>query len=77
MRGEGLLTDVILVSEEGQEIKAHKNILAASSPYFYTMFTGGNYNFWYILGSHLGTHLGTHLGHFFVTFGTHTSVPNK
>ena len=52
MRGEGLLTDVILVSEEGQEIKAHKNILAASSPYFYTMFTGGNYIFWYICRNH-------------------------
>ena len=42
MRGDGLLTDVTLVSSEGEEIKAHKNILAASSPYFYAMFTGGN-----------------------------------
>ena len=70
MRGEGLLTDVILVSEEGQEIKAHKNILAASSPYFYTMFTGGNYNFWYIFGTHLGFHLGHIWGHIWDTFGT-------
>ena len=42
MRGDGLLTDITLVASGGEEIKAHKLILAASSPYFYAMFIRGN-----------------------------------
>ena len=42
MREVGAFTDVILVTDGGYEIKAHKMILAARSPYFYSMFTGGN-----------------------------------
>ena len=44
MRENDFFTDVILVTSEGQkEVKAHKMVLAARSPYFYSMFTGGNY----------------------------------
>ena len=39
MRDDGLLTDVVLVAS-GREVKAHKAILAACSPYFCAMFTG-------------------------------------
>ena len=42
MRQKEILTDVTLVIS-GLEIKAHKNILAARSPYFFGMFAGGNY----------------------------------
>ena len=43
MRQDGVLTDVILATSGGQhEVKAHKNVLAARSPYFYAMFTTGN-----------------------------------
>ena len=37
MRQKEILTDVTLVIS-GLEIKAHKNILAARSPYFFGMF---------------------------------------
>jgi len=39
MREEGILTDVALVAS-GHEVKAHKSVLAACSPYFCAMFTG-------------------------------------
>lgn len=39
MREDAKLTDVILVAA-GHEVKAHKAVLAACSPYFYAMFTG-------------------------------------
>ncbi|KAL6728224.1 hypothetical protein Aduo_010019 [Ancylostoma duodenale] len=38
LRSYGLLTDVTLVIED-KEIKAHKVVLAAAIPYFYTLFT--------------------------------------
>ncbi|XP_043244358.1 kelch-like ECH-associated protein 1B isoform X2 [Amphibalanus amphitrite] len=40
MRGDGLLTDVIL-ELESEEVRAHKLVLAAASPYFKAMFTSG------------------------------------
>merc|ERR1712223_695007 len=39
MRDDGILTDVALVAS-GHEVKAHKSVLAACSPYFCAMFTG-------------------------------------
>ncbi len=39
MRRSALLTDVVL-SAGGVDLCAHKNVLAACSPYFYAMFTG-------------------------------------
>ena len=39
LRDDSLLTDVTLVAG-GCEVKAHKAVLAACSPYFYAMFTG-------------------------------------
>jgi len=36
---KNLLCDVILVTDGGMEVPAHKMILAACSPYFYAMFT--------------------------------------
>ena len=41
MRENGVLTDVTLVAS-GCKVKAHKNILAARSPYFYKVLTSGN-----------------------------------
>ena len=38
LRQESSLCDVTLVVE-GREFRAHRNVLAASSPYFRTMFT--------------------------------------
>ncbi|XP_037091200.1 kelch-like ECH-associated protein 1B [Pollicipes pollicipes] len=40
MRGDGLLTDVVL-ELESEDVKAHKLVLAAASPYFKAMFTSG------------------------------------
>lgn len=37
----GLFCDVQLKLSDCHVIKAHRNILSASSPYFYAMFTGG------------------------------------
>ena len=39
MRRSRLLTDVVLTAGD-VEVPAHKNMLAACSPYFYAMFTG-------------------------------------
>ena len=39
MRRAGQFTDVTLVAGD-REVHAHKNVLAACSPYFYAMFTG-------------------------------------
>ena len=40
LRKDGILCDVT-ITVGGRKIHAHKNVLAASCPYFETMFTGG------------------------------------
>ena len=42
LRKDGILCDVT-ITVGGRKIHAHKNVLAATCPYFETMFTGGLY----------------------------------
>ncbi|XP_033637111.1 kelch-like protein 30 [Asterias rubens] len=41
LRNEESLTDISLVTEDGQQIACHRVVLAASIPYFKAMFTSG------------------------------------
>ena len=38
LRGDRELTDVTLACEDGNQVEAHKAILAASSPFFFNLF---------------------------------------